>query len=177
MEIDIKEIPSNLSPRYPKLGTLLLCGNYKLELITDFFLKKLCGLKVLDLCFTAIHELPGSVAGLACLTASLLMGFYKMRHVPSLAKLMTLEMLDFCCATLEEMPHGLELLCNLRYLNLDRTRLKEFPATMLSNLSNLQFLCLHQSLGGFRSVEVEEVAGLRMLESSKCHFYDVIDFN
>jgi len=54
---------------------------------------------------------------------------------------------------------------------------KEFPATMLCNLSNLQFLCLHQSLGGFRSVEVEEVAGLRKVESSKCHFYDVIDFN
>jgi len=48
---------------------------------------------------------------------------------------------------------------------------------MLCNLSNLQFLCLHQSLGGFRSVEVEEIAGLRKVESSKCHFYDVIDFN
>jgi disease resistance protein RPS2 len=122
MEIDIKEILSNLSPRCPKLAALLLCGNYKLELITDSFLKQLCGLKVLDLCFTAIHELPGSISGLACLTASLLMGCYKIRHVPSLAKLKKLEMLDFCYAILEEMPHGLELLCNLRHLNLDRTR-------------------------------------------------------
>ena len=86
-------------------------------------------------------------------------------------------MLDFCYATLEEVPHGLELQCNLRYRNLDRTRLKEFPSTMLFHLSNLQFLCLHQSFGGFRSVEVGEVAGSRKLESLKCHFFNLIDFN
>uniref|UniRef100_A0A6N2MFM0 NB-ARC domain-containing protein n=1 Tax=Salix viminalis TaxID=40686 RepID=A0A6N2MFM0_SALVM len=86
---------------------------YKLELITDSFLKQLCELKVLDLSFTAIQELPGSISGLVCLAALLLRGCYKMRHVPSSAKLKTLEMLDFCYATLEEVPHGLELQCNL----------------------------------------------------------------
>ncbi|KAG5255047.1 disease resistance protein [Salix suchowensis] len=116
------EIPSNISQSCPKLATLLLCRNYKLELITDTFLKQLCELKVLDLSFTAIQELPGSISSLVCLAALLLRGCYKMRH-----------MLDFCYATLEDM--------------------------------------------GFRSVEVEEVAGSRKLESLKCHFYNLIDFN
>lgn len=34
-----------------------------------------------------------------------------------------------------------------------------------------------ESFGGFRSVEVEEVAGSRKLESLKFHFYNLVDFN
>ena len=48
---------------------------------------------------------------------------------------------------------------------------------MLFRLSDLQFLHLHQSLGGLTAVEVEGLAGLRKLESLKCHFYELVDFN
>ncbi|KAJ6886924.1 disease resistance protein [Populus alba x Populus x berolinensis] len=177
MRNDIKEVPPNLSPRCTNLATLLLCGNHKLELITDSFVKRFCLLHFLDLSFTAIRELPGSISGLVNLDGLWLRGCYKLRHVPSLAKLRKLEMLNFRNAPLEEVPHGIDLLFKLRYLNLDGTTLKEFSATMLFNLSHLQFLHLHQSLGGLRAVEVERVAGLRKLESLKCHFYDLVDFN
>lgn len=177
MRNDIEEVPPNLSPRCTNLATLLLCGNHKLELITDSFVKRFCLLQFLDLSFTAIKELPGSISGLVHLYGLCLMGCYKLRHVPSLAKLRKLKMLNFRNAPLEEVPHGIDLLFKLRYLNLDGTTLKEVSATMLFNLSNLQFLHLHQSLGGLRAVEVERVAGLRKLESLKCHFYDLVDFN
>eukprot|EP00258_Populus_trichocarpa_P010160 XP_002317527.3 probable disease resistance protein At4g27220 [Populus trichocarpa] len=177
MRNDIEEVPPNLSPRCTNLATLLLCGNHKLELITDSFVKGFCLLQFLDLSFTAIKELPGSISGLVHLDGLWLRGCYKLRHVPSLAKLRKLKMLNFSNAPLEEVPHGIDSLFKLRYLNLDGTTLKEFSATMFFNLSNLQFLHLHQSLGGLRAVEVEGVAGLRKLESLKCHFYDLVGFN
>jgi len=177
MRNDIEEVPPNLSPRCTNLATLLLCGNHKLELITDSFVKRFCLLQFLDLSFTAIKELPGSISGLVHLDGLWLRGCNKLRHVPSLAKLRKLKMLNFSNAPLEEVPHGIDSLFKLRYLNLDGTTLKEFSATMFFNLSNLQFLHLHQSLGGLRAVEVEGVAGLRKLESLKCHFYDLVGFN
>jgi len=58
MRNEIEEIPSSYSPRCPSLSTLLLCKNRWLRFIADSFFKQLHGLKVLDLSWTAIENLP-----------------------------------------------------------------------------------------------------------------------
>jgi len=86
MRNQIEEIPSSYSPRCPYLSTLFLCYNVGLRFIADSFFKQLHGLKVLDLSWTGIENLPDSVSDLVSLTALLLNDCMKLRHVPSLKK-------------------------------------------------------------------------------------------
>ena len=72
MRNKIEEIPFSYSPRCPFLSTLLLCQNRWLRFIADSFFKQLHGLKVLDLSFTGIKNLPDSVSDLVSLTTLLL---------------------------------------------------------------------------------------------------------
>jgi disease resistance protein RPS2 len=99
----------------PKLSTLFLSLNFKLEMIADSFFKHLQGLKVLDLSATAIRELPSSFSDLVNLTALYLRRCHNLRYIPSLAKLRGLRKLDLRYTALEELPQGMEMLSNLRY--------------------------------------------------------------
>jgi disease resistance protein RPS2 len=117
MQNKIVEIPSSHSPWCPYLSTLLLCQNLSLEFIADSFFKQLHGLKVLDLSYTGIENLPDSVSDLVTLTALLLKECDNLRHDPSLEKLRALKRLDLSSTwALEKMPQGMECLTNLRYL-------------------------------------------------------------
>jgi disease resistance protein RPS2 len=128
----------------PRLSTLLLCRNYKLNLVEDSFFQHFIGLKVLDLSDTDIEKLPDSISHLTRLTALLLGWCAKLSYVPSLAKLKALEKLDLSYTGLEDLPEGMERLKDLRYLNLDGSGVRVLRSGILPKLSKLQFLKLHQ---------------------------------
>jgi disease resistance protein RPS2 len=176
MENRIENIPTDFSPMCPLLSTLLLCRNYKLNLVEDSFFQHLIGLKVLDLSDTDIEKLPDSICHLARLTALLLGWCAKLSYVPSLAKLEALEKLDLSYTGLEDLPEGMESLKDLRYLNLDQSVVRVLRPGILPELSKLQFLKLHQGFGVVLSVRGEEVFRLYELETLECNFRDLDDF-
>ncbi|KAJ9182846.1 hypothetical protein P3X46_006793 [Hevea brasiliensis] len=165
----IEEIPSGYSPRCPQLSTLLLCGN-KLRSIADSFFVQLHGLKVLDLSYTRIEQLPVFISHLVNLSALLLRGCSRLRHMPSLAQLTALKKLDMHYTKVKHVPQGIELLFNLEYLDLSNTEIKELPTGILPNLFSLQVLILDQ-------VKAVEIASLRKLERLECRVYDVDELN
>ncbi|KAG5226488.1 disease resistance protein [Salix suchowensis] len=167
MENRIKEIPSDFSPRCPNLSTLLLCRNYKLNVVESSFFQHFIRLKVLDLSDTDIEKLPGSICHLTTLTVLLLGWCAKLSYVPSLAELTALKKLDLSYTGLENLPEGMERLKDLRYLNLDGSEVRDLQPGVLPELSKLQFLKLHQKVGG------DEVLSLQKLETLECNFDDL----
>jgi len=181
MRNQIEEIPSSYSPRCPYLSTLFLCYNVGLRFIADSFFKQLHGLKVLDLSWTGIENLPDSVSDLVSLTALLLNDCKKLRHVPSLKKLRALKRLDLSrTLALAKMPQGMECLTNLRYLRMNGCGEKEFPSGILLKLCHLQVFVLEETLIDRRyapiTVKGKEVGSLRNLETLECHFEGLSDF-
>ncbi|KAJ6951486.1 disease resistance protein [Populus alba x Populus x berolinensis] len=175
----IEEIPSSHSPRCPYLSTLLLCQNLWLGFIADSFFKQLHGLKVLDLSWTHIGNLPDSVSDLVSLTALLLNHCEKLRRVPSLEKLQALKRLSLSYNALEKIPQGLECLTNLRYLRMNGCGEKEFPSGILPKLSHLQVFVLEEFMtqdDAPITVKGKEVGSLRNLETLECHFEGFSDF-
>ncbi|KAB5521473.1 hypothetical protein DKX38_025792 [Salix brachista] len=63
------------------------------------------------------------------------------------------------------------------YLSLYGNSLKEIPAGILPQLSQLQFLSVSRASGIFKTVRVEEVACLRRMETLRYQFCDLADFN
>ncbi|XP_034903984.1 disease resistance protein At4g27190-like [Populus alba] len=179
MRNKIEEIPSSYSPKCPYLSTLFLRDNKGLRFIADSFFKQLHGLKVLDLSWTGIENLPDSVSDLVSLTALLLCMCDNLRFVPSLKKLRALKRLDLSCTRLEKMPQGMECLTNLRYLRMNGYGEKEFPSGILPKLSHLQVFVQEQFMpqdDAPITVKVKEVGSLRNLETLECHFEGFSDF-
>uniref|UniRef100_A0A6N2NB55 Uncharacterized protein n=1 Tax=Salix viminalis TaxID=40686 RepID=A0A6N2NB55_SALVM len=176
MENRIKEIPSDFSPRCPNLSILLLCRNYKLNLVESSFFQHFIRLKVLDLSDTDIEKLPASICHLTTLTVLLLGWCAKLSYVPSLAELTALKKLDLSYTGLENLPEGMERLKDLRYLNLDGSAVRDLQPGILPELSKLQFLKLHQKFGVLLPVRGRDVWRLRKLETLECHFRDLENF-
>lgn len=148
MNDDIRKISRPLSYVHLRLTTLLLRGNHILSQVVDPFFVQMPGLRVLDLSYTAIHQLPSSVSNLVSLSALLLRRCYGLRFVPPLNKLKNLIELDLFHTIIQEVPQGLESLVNLRCLDMTRDErvsktLSKRPAVdILARLSNLQFLSI-----------------------------------
>ncbi|KAJ9160128.1 hypothetical protein P3X46_025559 [Hevea brasiliensis] len=170
---DIREIPSVYSPSCPNLSTVLLGNNRNLSLIGYSFFEQLHGLKMLDLSWTAIENLPTSISDLVNLRALLLRMCKALRHVPSLAALRALKKLDLYDSGVGKVPEGIELLSNLRYLDLCGTNIAELEPGILPKLSQLRVL----RLGFSFTVEGKEVASLRKLEELECRFHGVGELN
>ena len=84
--------------------------------------------KVLCIFNSKITSLPNSISDLENLATLRIISCSYLYHVPSLAKLTALRKLDLRKSFLiEEIPHGLEMLVNLRYLNLEGTAIPEIP--------------------------------------------------
>jgi len=170
MENRIENIPTDFSPLCLRLSTLLLCRNYKLNLVGESFFKHLIGLKVLDLSDTDIEKLPDSICRLTSLTALLLGWCAKLSYVPSLAKLTALEKLDLSYTGLKDLPEGMESLEDLRYLNLDQSGVRVLRPGVLPKLSKLQFLKLHQKSKVVLSVRRDDIFRFCHLETLECNF-------
>ncbi|GKV15917.1 hypothetical protein SLEP1_g26648 [Rubroshorea leprosula] len=176
MQNYIQEIPSSMpSPKCPMLTTLLLSHNSFLT-IPEAFFEHMLGLKILDLSNNEkLNSLPNSISKLVNLTTLLLWGCMCLKKVPSLSNLSALKKLDLRGTKIEEFPQGLEMLTNLKYLNLKPsilfTRvdeevieevnlglLSEIPDGMLSNLSKLQ----HLEVSGKIPLKGEEMGRLNL---------------
>ncbi|GLT40757.1 hypothetical protein SLA2020_148690 [Shorea laevis] len=140
MKNHITEIPSSLlPPKCPMLTTLLLSKN-KISTIPEAFFEHMLGLKILDLSNNQqLSRLPTSVSKLEKLTTLLLNCCSSLREVPSLSNLVGLKKLDLSWTRVEELPQGLNMLTNLKYLGLGG-RLSETLDEPLQNLSKLQHL-------------------------------------
>ena len=173
---NISTIPCNVSPRCPNLSTLLLRGNLSSKAILDSLFEHFHGPKVLDLSYIGIISLPNSVFSLENLSPLRLRGCVGLIHVSSLAKLTTLRKLDLGLTLIKEVPHGLEMLVNLTYLNLNVRRLKIIPLGILPKLSHLQYLLVSCD-SNTAIVKGEEIASLKKLETFGGHFYELYNFN
>ncbi|KAL3748402.1 hypothetical protein ACJRO7_009616 [Eucalyptus globulus] len=171
MENYIEEFPLNMSPNCPKLSTFLLNTSLLHDLvIPDSFFKHLWRLKVLDLSGCRIRKLPDSILDLVNLTALLLKGCHKLHRIPHLGKLRFLRKLDISFCVRVKAVKGLEMLVNLRYLDMITTRIVRLPKGTLGALLNLQYL-------GVGQVNGEEITKLWALETLICYFDNVDDFN
>ncbi|KAL5698955.1 mitogen-activated protein kinase kinase [Ranunculus cassubicifolius] len=118
MENEIEELTG--SPECPSLLTLLLMDNYSLSIIPDDFFQYMHILKVLDLSFTGIWDVPKSIGGLV-----------------------ELEFLCLAYTNIRTLPDELKNLVKLKYLCLAATEnLKTVPHGMLSCFPRLQVLYL-----------------------------------
>ncbi|GLT84553.1 hypothetical protein SLE2022_027770 [Rubroshorea leprosula] len=140
MRNHITEIPSSMpSPKYPMLTTLLLSDN-KISTIPEAFFEHMLGLKILDLSWNwKLCRLPSSISKLEKLTTLLLCECGSLREVPALSNLVGLKKLDLLRTSIEELPEGLNMLTNLKYLGLGG-RLSKPLDEPLQNLSKLQHL-------------------------------------
>ncbi|KAK2640123.1 hypothetical protein Ddye_027918 [Dipteronia dyeriana] len=171
----IREIPSSFSPNCQILSTLFLQGN-PLRSIPESFFSHMHGLKTLDLSGTEIESLPNSISELTNLTALLLRNCSRLKRVPSLARLRALEKLELGNTGINEVPAGMERLANLTSLDLLSEYLNKIPAGIFSKLFRLHKLRVHWGCETLR-VEVEEVAGLKNLDSFVARFLNLQDFN
>ncbi|XP_065634521.1 putative disease resistance protein At4g10780 isoform X2 [Quercus suber] len=139
----------NVSPKCPKLSTLLLRGY--VNIIPDSFFVHLHGLRVLHVDCLEFESLPNSVSDL--------------KHLTSLR-----------LKSVKEIPHGLEMLVNLRYLNVDSfyPNQEKMPPGILPKLCQLQVLKL--PFFGFE-VNGEEMVRLKKLECFEGQFDGVKGFN
>ncbi|KAK4576558.1 hypothetical protein RGQ29_027201 [Quercus rubra] len=173
---DISTIPSSVSPRCPNLSTLLLQGNKSLKNVPDSLFEHLHRLKVLDLSDTAIESLPNSVFSLENLTTLRLRWCESLKQVPSLAKLTALRKLDLEGTGITEVPDGLEMLVNLKFLNLNVRELKVMPLGILPKISHLQYLIVYWNSMA-TVVNEEEMASLKELEAFAGIFDDADKFS
>ncbi|XP_057948697.1 probable disease resistance protein At4g27220 [Malania oleifera] len=119
MRNDITEIKAGISPRCPKLLTLMLQEN-RLKKIPGSFFLQMCALKVLDLSRNKVlQRLPNTISDLENLTALLLRYCRRLKYVPSLAKLQALKELDLGETGIEKAPEGMVNLVNLKVLYMD----------------------------------------------------------
>ncbi|XP_010060572.2 probable disease resistance protein At4g27220 isoform X2 [Eucalyptus grandis] len=168
---EIEEIPYGVSPNCPKLTRLSLHSNISLGVIHGSFFRHLKGLTVLDLSWTGITELPDSISELESLEALLLQGCSSLRFIPYVGKLRSLRKLDLSdCESLGEVPEGMEMLANLRYLALDGSEIHTLPEGVLGKLVNLQYLVI-------KELRVGEEVKLPEVEELYCSVSDVEMFN
>ncbi|KAA8536800.1 hypothetical protein F0562_029278 [Nyssa sinensis] len=168
------QFPEGMSPRCPKLSTLLWSRDHLCEIPHSFFVH-MPALRVLDLSYNEICELPNSIENLENLTGLFLQNCYDLVYVPPLGNLMALQVLNLSETSIEEVPQGMEMLVNLNCLYMQGMRNNfTFPTGILHRLSHLQVLRLDKRrIRGVRSGELKD---LTLLEEIECRAYDICDF-
>ncbi|GLT51455.1 hypothetical protein SLA2020_248640 [Shorea laevis] len=174
MKNQIRKFPASmLSPKCPMLTTLLLSNNY-ITTIPEAFFDHMPGLKILDLsCNPLLRRLPSSVSKLENLTTLLLQNCQSLEEVSSLSNLGGLKKLNLYWTSIKELPQGLFMLTNLKYLWLDARRFSDIPDGLLRNLSKLQYLVVYWTI----PLKWEEIERLRKLEFLNCRLSTLDDIN
>ncbi|XP_059648534.1 probable disease resistance protein At4g27220 [Cornus florida] len=173
MENFIEVIPRGMSPRCPRLSTLILQYNSGLKRIPCSFFKQMSALRVLDLSYTGIVNLPHIISDLKNLTALFLSSCKNLTRVPPLGKLKALQLLDLSYTKIEEIPQGMEMLVNLKCLYMDGIgSLELFPCEIFDKLSGLQVVRT-----GSIQIRVKELERLGQLEEFEGCLCTMIDFN
>nr|XP_048332962.1 disease resistance protein SUMM2-like [Ziziphus jujuba var. spinosa] len=91
--------------------------------------------------------------------------------------LKSLRRLNLRWAGIRELPKGMEMMLNLRYLNLIGIRIEMIPDGILPKLSCLQYLGILALEKGTLIVRGEGVVKLGNLETFQMESYDIHDFN
>ncbi|XP_043719884.1 disease resistance protein RPS2-like [Telopea speciosissima] len=121
-------------PDCPNLLTLLLQWNVGLNRVSDGFFRYMPSLRVLDLSFTNLREIPVDIGDLV-----------ELCH------------LDLSGTKLTGLPRELGKLAKLRHLDLLRTHyLRTIPTEAISKLSLLQVLNLYYSYGNWNADSSED---------------------
>ncbi|KAK6230422.1 hypothetical protein QUC31_001940 [Theobroma cacao] len=116
-------------------------------------------------------SLPNSISNLKTLNALILSDCEHLKKVPSLVELTALRKLNLWKTRIEEVPHGIEMLENLRDLRMTSWALEELPVGILRRICHLQCLMIGETL-----VKGEEVGQLRKLEWVSCSFRNMQEF-
>ncbi|KAH9603190.1 hypothetical protein KSS87_021910 [Heliosperma pusillum] len=163
-------------PMCPSLSTLLLQNNPFTKLPENFFVH-MTGLKVLNLSETSIKMLPRSVSELKNLRALLLESCSRLHFVPSLVKLTKLRELTLSfCWSMKDVPHGIEQLTNLRFMDLEgSTDLCRLLGESSSKLSRIQCLKLDSAVQSISANYLQKLGHLERLEG--CRISDISSFN
>ncbi|XP_047941576.1 disease resistance protein RPS2 [Salvia hispanica] len=145
------------SPHCPNLSTLLLHWNNGLSKFCDGFFQNMPALKVLDLSFTSIKELP-----------------------PSICRLAAIHHLDLSGTKLTTLPRELGSLTNLRHLNLQRNQyLRTIPREAISGLSQLRVLNFYYSYHGWgmqTTATAADASELRLADLERLSSLDSLGF-
>ncbi|QHO09508.1 hypothetical protein HN873_050055 [Arachis hypogaea] len=171
----IKEIPAGISPKCPRLSTLILSNNC-ISSIPECFFTHMKSLAILDLSENgSLTSLPDSLSDLTRLVSLLLDKCYALEKVPPLERLQKLSRL-IISYTKVEVVLGLEMLTNLRWLDLSyNEKLRLESGRVLRGLTNLQYLNLFYAT--LSNVEIEDVQGLTTLEYFVVGFDDCKSYN
>ncbi|XP_022888404.1 probable disease resistance protein At5g63020 [Olea europaea var. sylvestris] len=172
MDNTIMEISPGMSPKCPRLSTLILSGN-PLKRIPDCFFVHMCHLRTINLSLTKIQSLPNSISDLEDLRTLKLKFCNELESMPSLEKLKELRHLDLTGTRIEEVPKGMDSLTNLRFLYLRCSKLKVLPTEILHRLSRLKLLSLPIHI----CVPIEKVEALKKLEVLEGRLNSARDLN
>lgn len=143
IDIDITELSE--VPDCPHLSTLLLQWNNSLSKISREFFQLMPALKVLDLSYTSIREIPESIS-----------------------HLVELRYLDLSGTKLSTLPKEMGSLAKLRYLDLKRTHyIQKIPREAIAGLSQLRVLNLYFSYGGWNVQDFETEDEIRFVDLAK----------
>ncbi|GLT77149.1 hypothetical protein SLA2020_487610 [Shorea laevis] len=162
MRNSIEEIPRDLSSPDCRMLTTLLLSHNNLSNFSDSFFEQMNEPKILDLSKNYnLKSLPSSISQLKNLTTLLLIGCVQLRKVPNLSNCQAITKLNFNRSGIEEIPEGMEMLVNLKYLDLSNTNIRKLPEGILQKLSCLQILGL-----GINGIQVkgEDLWPLEKLE-------------
>ncbi|GAB2210178.1 hypothetical protein Droror1_Dr00015438 [Drosera rotundifolia] len=169
---DIGSISPDVQPMCPNLSTFVLSCNGSLTSISSLFFLFMDGLCVLDLSRTGIEKLPDSVSNLKNLTALLLYGCGRLNYVPSVSMLRKLREMDISyCWQLRDLPHGMEGLVNLKFL--DSVGCPAPVSGILSGLSHLEELKICDS----SEAKGQDLMKLMHLKRLSCRIRNVSEFN
>ncbi|XP_044485059.1 probable disease resistance protein At5g63020 [Mangifera indica] len=177
MENHITGIPSHMSPNCQALSILLLQGN-PLQVIPEVFFVNMPSLKILDLSYTEIENLPNSISNLKNLKALLLNHCKQLTKLPSLENLLALKNLDLGFTKIPGMPEGIERLTKLISLDLYVPVPVVLPTVMLHTHRRLQKLRIYYgSMNSEPVLTSEEAIIFSRLDTFEAFFVCFYDFN